>query len=133
MKSIQRVVDTRSLVTRLYAYGADGMTFASINNGKEYVENTEYSSEIRVSTLDCSSFTNPYQMLEYTEMRLADYSKPSISYVIQVMDLSVPVSYTHLDVYKRQLQGSWMQTLRLHPENIWSLKKKQNTTITFLK
>lgn len=31
MKSIQRVVDTRSLVTRLYAYGADGMTFASIN------------------------------------------------------------------------------------------------------
>ena len=34
MKSIQRVVDTRSLVTRLYAYGADGMTFASINNGK---------------------------------------------------------------------------------------------------
>ena len=38
MKSIQRVVDTRSLVTRLYAYGADGMTFASINNGKEYVE-----------------------------------------------------------------------------------------------
>ena len=52
-------------------------------------KNTEYSTEIRVSTLDCSSFTNPYQMLEYTEMRLADYSKPSISYVIQVMDLSV--------------------------------------------
>lgn len=89
MKSIQRVVDTRSLVTRLYAYGADGMTFASINNGKEYVENTEYSSEIRVSTLDCSSFTNPYQMLEYTEMRLADYSKPSISYVIQTDPLPV--------------------------------------------
>ena len=95
MKSIQRVVDTRSLVTRLYAYGADGMTFAGINNGKEYVENTEYSSEIRVSTLDCSSFTNPYQMLEYTEMRLADYSKPSISYVIQVMDLSVLTGWEH--------------------------------------
>lgn len=95
MKSIQRVVDTRSLVTRLYAYGADGMTFASINNGKEYVENTEYLSEIRVSTLDCSSFTNPYQMLEYTEMRLADYSKPSISYVIQVMDLPVLTGWEH--------------------------------------
>ena len=75
--------------------GADGMTFASINNGKEYVENTEYSTEIRVSTLDCSSFTNPYQMLEYTEMRLADYSKPSISYVIQVMDLSVLTGWEH--------------------------------------
>ena len=38
LKSIQRVVDTRELVTRLYAYGKDGMTFASINGGKEYVE-----------------------------------------------------------------------------------------------
>jgi hypothetical protein len=37
MKSIQRVVDTEVLVTRLYAYGKDGMTFASINGGKEYV------------------------------------------------------------------------------------------------
>jgi len=25
-------------VTRLYAYGKDGLTFASINGGKEYVE-----------------------------------------------------------------------------------------------
>ena len=34
-------------------------------------------------------------MLEYTEMRLADYSKPSISYVIQVMDLSVLTGWEH--------------------------------------
>ena len=65
LKSIQRVVDTRELVTRLYAYGKDGMTFASINGGKEYVEDYTFSSEVKVSTLDCSSFTNPYQMLEY--------------------------------------------------------------------
>ena len=47
--------DTRSLVTRLYSYGADGMTFASINNGKEYVENTEYStiSKCQLNTLLC--------------------------------------------------------------------------------
>ena len=37
MKSIERVVDTRSLVTRLYAVGANGMTFADINNGKAYL------------------------------------------------------------------------------------------------
>ena len=50
MKSIQRVVDTRSLITRLYAYGKDGMTFASINGTKEYVEDYSYSSEVRVSS-----------------------------------------------------------------------------------
>lgn len=95
MKSIQRVVDTRSLVTRLYAYGKDGMTFASINGGKEYVQDTTYTSEIRISTLDCSHFTNPFQMLEYTENKLAEYAYPRISYVLSAMDLSVLTGYEH--------------------------------------
>ena len=95
MKSIKRVVDTRSLVTRLYAVGSDGLTFADINNGKPYVEDFTYSSDIRISTLDCSSFTNPYQMKEYTEMRLAQYAKPNISYVLNAMDLSVLTGYEH--------------------------------------
>lgn len=95
MKSIQRVVDTRSLVTRLYAYGKDGMTFASINGGRSYVESYAYTNEVRISTLDCSNFTNPYQMLEYANMRLADYSTPRISYVLSAMDLSVLTGYEH--------------------------------------
>ncbi len=95
MKSIQRVVDTRELVTRLYAVGAEGMTFADINGGRPYVEDFTYTNEIRISTLDCSSFTNPYQMKEYAEMRLADYAKPTISYVLNAMDLSVLTGYEH--------------------------------------
>jgi phage minor structural protein len=95
MKSIKRVVDTRSLVTRLYAIGSDGLSFADINGGKAYVEDYTYSSDIRISTLDCSSFTNPYQMKEYTEMRLAQYAKPNISYVLNAMDLSVLTGYEH--------------------------------------
>jgi phage minor structural protein len=80
LNSIKRVVDTRSLVTRLYAYGKDGMTFSLINGGKEYVEDYTYSNEVRVSTLDCSNFTNPYQVLEFAKMRLAEYAKPRVSY-----------------------------------------------------
>jgi phage minor structural protein len=95
MKSIERVVDTRSLVTRLYVYGKDGMTFASINGNKEYVEDFSYSSEVRVGTLDASSFTNPYQMLEFANMRLSQYAKPRISYVLSAMDLSVLTGYEH--------------------------------------
>lgn len=95
MKSIQRVVDTTSLITRLYAVGADGMTFASINDGKPYVEDLTYTSEIRIKTLDCSNFTNPYQMLEFANMRLADYAKPRISYVLKAMDLTVLTGYEH--------------------------------------
>ncbi len=95
MKSIERVVDTRSLVTRLYATGANGMTFADINGGKPYLEDFTYSNEVRITTLDCSSFTNPYQMKEYTAMRLAEYCKPSVSYVLNAMDLSVLTGYEH--------------------------------------
>lgn len=95
MKSIQRVVDTRSLITRLYAYGKDGMTFASINGNKEYVEDYSYSSEVRVGTLDASSISNPYQLLEFANMRLAQYAKPRISYVLSAMDLSVLTGYEH--------------------------------------
>lgn len=95
MKSIERVVDTRSLVTRLYAVGANGMTFADINNGKAYLEDFTYSKEVRITTLDCSSFTNPYQMKEYTAMRLAEYCKPAVSYVLNAMDLSVLTGYEH--------------------------------------
>lgn len=95
MKSIERVVDTRSLVTRLYAVGADGLTFADINGGKPYLEDYTYSKEVRISTLDCSSFTNPYQMKEFTAMRLAEYCKPTVSYVLNAMDLSVLTGYEH--------------------------------------
>jgi len=95
MKSIERTVDTRSLITRLYVYGKDGMTFASINGNKEYVEDYSYSSEIRIGTLDASSFTNPYQMLDFANMRLAEYAKPRISYVLSAMDLSVLTGYEH--------------------------------------
>ena len=95
LTSIKRVVDTRSLITRLYAVGKDGITFSSINNGKPYVEDYTYSTELRVSTLDLSNFTNPYQMLEYTKMRMAEYGKPRVSYVLSAMDLSVLTSYEH--------------------------------------
>lgn len=95
LTGIKRVVDTRSLVTRLYAYGKDGMTFAAINGGKEYVEDFTYSSEVRVSTLDCGNFTNPYQMMEFARMRMAEYAKPRVSYVLSAMDLSVLTGYEH--------------------------------------
>lgn len=95
LTGIKRVVDTRSLVTRLYAIGKDGMTFATINGGKEYVEDFTYSNEVRVATLDCSNFTNPYQMLEFAQMRLAEYSRPRVSYILSAMDLSVLTGYEH--------------------------------------
>lgn len=58
-------------------------------------EEGAYTTEVRISTLDCSNFTNPYQMLEYTQMRLAEYAQPRVSYVLSAMDLSALTGYEH--------------------------------------
>ena len=99
MKSIQRVVSTSSLITKLYATGKDGMTFASINDGKAYVENYSYTDEVLVGTLDCSNFTEASDMLSYAKMRIADYSKPNYSYKLSVLYLSEIAGYEH-EVYE---------------------------------
>jgi phage minor structural protein len=95
MSQIKKVTSTASLVTRLYAIGAEGMTFADVNQGKAYVEDYSYTDEVRISTLDCTSFTNPSQMLEYTKMRLAEYAAPTVSYELSAMDLSLLTGYRH--------------------------------------
>ena len=95
LTGIQRIIDTKELVTRLYATGADEMTFADINNGQDYVEDYTYCSEIKAAILDCSGLTDAAQMLEYTRQKLADFSKPRVSYVLNAMDLSVLTDYAH--------------------------------------
>ena len=95
MKSIQRVVSTSSLITKLYAAGKGGMTFASINDGKSYVEDYSYTDEILVGSLDCSNFTDASDMLSYAKMRVADYCKPNYSYKLSVLYLSGLTGYAH--------------------------------------
>jgi phage minor structural protein len=95
LSGAKRVTNTQSLVTRLYAYGKDGMDFSSINGGKPYVEDFTYTQEVRSGSLDLSSFVNPYQMLQYAQMRLAEYAKPRVSYTLSVADLSMLSGYSH--------------------------------------
>ena len=99
MKSIERTISTTSLVTRLYATGKDGMTFASVNNGLSYVEDFSYTDEVLIGGLDCSNFTSAEDMLSYTKMRVADYCKPNYSYVLKVMYLQAYPGYSH-EIYE---------------------------------
>ncbi|WP_443453434.1 phage tail spike protein [Glutamicibacter arilaitensis] len=82
----KRVVDTTSLITRIYARNADGQTIASVNNGVPYVEDFSYTSEVRSATYDFKSGTSPYTMLAMANATLANRSKPSYSYEATVSD-----------------------------------------------
>ncbi|MGP5524634.1 phage tail spike protein [Glutamicibacter arilaitensis] len=84
----RRVVDTTSLFTRIYPRNADGQTIASVNNGIPYVENFEYTSEIKETTYDFKAGTSPYTMLAMANATIAARSKPSYSYEVTVSDMS---------------------------------------------
>lgn len=98
MKSIERTVSTTSLITRLYAFGKDGMTFASVNGGLSYVENFSYTDELLIGSLDCGNFTSAEDMLSYAKMRVADYCKPNYSYRLSVLYLQDLAGHGH-EVY----------------------------------
>lgn len=84
----QRVVDTTSLVTRIYARNADGVTIAAVNGGRAYVEDFTYTDEVREATYNFAAGTSPYRMLSMVNATLANRSKPSYSYEFTVADLS---------------------------------------------
>lgn len=84
----KRVVDTTSLITRIYARNADGLTIASLNGGKAYLDDFSFTSEVREATYDFKSGTSPYTMLAMASATLANRSKPSYSYEVTVNDLS---------------------------------------------
>lgn len=99
MKSIERVVSTASLVTRLYATGKDGMTFASINGGLSYVEDFTYTDEVLIGSLDCSNFTSASDMLSYAKLRVSDYCKPNYSYKLSVINMRELPGHGH-EIYE---------------------------------
>ena len=88
MKKIEYQSDSYDFRTRLYAYGAEGMTFASINNGKAYVENHEYSNKILETVWRDDRYTNKANLLEDAQERLNKIAAPRLSYKIDVLQLT---------------------------------------------
>lgn len=84
----KRVEDTTSLVTRMYARNADGVTIAAINGGKPYVEDYTFTDKVKTAVYDFKSGTSPYTMLSMAQATLANRSRPDYSYEVKVSDLS---------------------------------------------
>ena len=74
-----------SLITRLYATGKDGLTFASINDGKPYVDSTAYKSGAIISGYwEATEYTDAADLLAATQARLATLSVPERSFDIDL-------------------------------------------------
>lgn len=109
--------NSSAFCTRLRAKGADGMTFADINDGKDYVENYTYSDRIIYGTAIIDERFNDKQSLkDYAQATLDAIAVPAVSYECDVVDVAAMDSdYS-------------FQKLQMH-KSVWLLDKKFNTRV----
>jgi len=88
LSNAKRVVDTTSLVTRIYARNEEGLSIDEVNNGRTYVEDYSYTDELRTAVYRFKSGTAPGTMLSMVQATLANRSRPDYSYEVTVNDLS---------------------------------------------
>lgn len=98
LKEINYKGKSTEFATRLYAYGKDGLTFASINDGKEYVDNHTYSDKIVCAYWKDERYTVKESLLADAQAKLAELAIPKRSYDCQIVDLQAadPETYGHL-------------------------------------
>lgn len=108
LKEINYKGKSSDFATRLYGYGKDGLSVASINGGKPYVEDFTYSDKIISVYWKDDRYTVTENLLEDMKKRLKKLAVPAISYSCSVVDLAK----TNPELYGFQ-DFSLMQVVRL--------------------
>lgn len=88
LKSVNLTLDSYDYYTRIIPIGVNGLRITSVNDGKEYVENHQYSDKIRTLIWEDTSYEDAQTLKEDAEGKLADMSKPKRSYSAEVRDLA---------------------------------------------
>lgn len=99
LKEINYKGKSNDLVTRLYAYGKDGMSFADINGGKAYVDDFTYTDKIICGIWRDERYTVAADLLADATEKLKIMSKPDRTYECSIVDLQAtnPELYNNLD------------------------------------
>lgn len=99
LKEINYKGKSNNFATRLYAYGKDGLSFASINGGKPYVDNNTYSSRVICAYWQDDRYTVAANLLADAQEKLAKLAVPERSYDCAIVDLQAtnPELYNNLD------------------------------------
>lgn len=88
LKEINYKGKSTNFATRLYAYGKDGLSFASINDGKSYVDDNTYSSRVICAYWKDERYEVAENLLEDAKKNLASMAVPQRSYDCNVVDLA---------------------------------------------
>lgn len=97
LKELDIQSDTYDLVTRIYPVGADGLTIASVNDGKDYVENTTWSSKPLAMYWEDNRYTVAENLRDDAIEKLASLAVPAKSYSCSVIDLATSAGLSVTD------------------------------------
>jgi len=88
LKNLDIKSDTYDYYTRLIPTGKDGLTIESVNDGKNYIDNFQYSSKIRMYQWSDDRYADAQSLYDDATLKLGDMSKPYKSYSCDVIDLA---------------------------------------------
>lgn len=93
---VYKKIDTKDFATKIIARGKDNMSFASINGGKDYVEDYTYSNKVKVYLWVDNRYTVAESLLEDAKQLLSTMCRPKLVYELDVVDLSAQSGYDFL-------------------------------------
>ena len=79
--------DTYDLTTRLYPYGKDDLSIASVNGELEYIDNTQYTTKVIERYWLDDRYTNSQALYDDALVLLDRLSKPRVSFRVDVINL----------------------------------------------
>lgn len=80
--------DTYDFYTRIIPVGKDGLKITSVNGGKEYIDNFQYSRKTIPYIWQDTSYEDAAALMEDATEKLKDLSIPKKSYTVDVRDLA---------------------------------------------
>lgn len=91
------------LVTKLYAFGKDGLDISSVNGGKRYIENHTYTDKVIVDIWRDDRYTDPQSLFDDAVVKLATLAVPERSYTAKVIDLAKAYPEIYSEILKYDL------------------------------
>lgn len=88
LKNLSIQGNSYDFFTRIIPIGKDNLRISSINNGKDYLENHQYSNKVKTCYWIDERYTIVENLKEDAESKLSEISKPYRSYCAEIINLA---------------------------------------------
>ncbi len=88
LKKLEVTNSSQDYYTQIFPYGNEDLTIESVNDGKLYLENYQYSDKVRPYIWEDTLYEDAETLKEDAELYLNDLSKPTVSYKVDIVDLA---------------------------------------------